>query len=793
MPTLTIDNKSITVPDGTNVLEAAQRLGIVIPHFCYHEALGAVGACRLCAMMFEEGPVKGLQMACMVTAQDGMQISTLHPEAQELRSHVIEWMMLNHPHDCPVCDEGGECQLQDMTIAGGHGRRRYAGKKRTWINQDLGPFVVQEMNRCIQCYRCVRTYQDYCGGDDFGVMGSRNRLFFGRFQPGKLESPFSGNLVDVCPTGVFTDKTFRFKTRYWDIEEAPAVCPHCSLGCTVIPGARYRELQRVRAGVNRQTNGFFICDRSRFGYGYANHRERIRQPNCQGAATSWREALEHLKERLGKVVNEYGPLSVAIVGSPRSSLECQALLREWTREHGYRPPLFEIDNRRDRTARILAAGLGKQARSMAEIADSDCLVMLGSDPLNEAPLLALAIRQAVRNGCHVTCLDPRAVKLPCAASHLPVQPEQLLPAINGLVANRFEEFERQDQLFLEGAAERLGRAERPVLVGGGDLLGPEGTEALLKAARSLNAGLFVTLGGPNSYGGALLSEDGPDSEEMIEAALEGEIKALFCIEADPLTEGPARSARALGQLELLVVCDHMVNRTARSADIFLPTTAPPEAAGTYINNEGRMLPFGGAYAPGLPLRDIGEGGHPPRTFSNITTGGEPRPAWAILATLLQRPLDFDSIHHGLESDPHFAGLGLLSPGGEGRRVTDAGMLPPAAQPEFPHSAPEGSLPLLVVEALFGTEPLSSLSPALEPVIPEAAVQLHPTTAARLGISDGETVSLRTELEHLRLTARTEAEMVPGLLVAYRLRGTPLELLPVGKITPCLLEKGGNDA
>ncbi len=182
MPKLTIDNLEVIVPEGTNVLEAARQLDIVIPHFCYHEALGAVGSCRLCAMMFVDGPVKGLQMACMITAQDGMVISSTDTDAVELREHVIEWAMINHPHDCPVCDEGGECQLQEMTVAGGHGVRRYSGKKCTFTNQDLGPFVQQEMNRCITCYRCVRTYRDYCGGTDYGVFGSRNRIQYGRFQ-----------------------------------------------------------------------------------------------------------------------------------------------------------------------------------------------------------------------------------------------------------------------------------------------------------------------------------------------------------------------------------------------------------------------------------------------------------------------------------------------------------------------------------------------------------------------------------------------------------------------------------
>jgi len=239
MPKLTIDNIEIEVPAGTNVLEAAKQAGIWIPHFCYHPALGSVGACRLCAMKFIEGPVKGLQMSCMLPAQDGMVVSSTDPEALRMRQLVIEWLMINHPHDCPVCDAGGECLLQDYTIAGGHGIRRYKGKKHTFLNQDLGPYVQHEMNRCIECYRCARYYQEFAGGDDLGVMGSATRVYFGRFKEGKLESPFSGNLLDICPTGVYTDKTARFRARNWDYEMAPSVCPWCSLGCNTIPAKNH--------------------------------------------------------------------------------------------------------------------------------------------------------------------------------------------------------------------------------------------------------------------------------------------------------------------------------------------------------------------------------------------------------------------------------------------------------------------------------------------------------------------------------------------------------------------------
>jgi NADH-quinone oxidoreductase subunit G len=242
MPTLTIDNRKIDVPAGTKVIEAAERLGIMIPRFCFHPALGSVGACRVCAVAFKEGPIKGIQMSCMIDAQAGMVVSTTDAEAVDFRRHVIEFLMLNHPHDCPVCDEGGHCLLQDLTVAGGHGLRRYRGLKRTHNNQDLGPLVQHEMNRCIQCYRCSRYYQEFTGYRDLGVTGIGSRVYFGRSAPGVLESPFAGNLIDICPTGVYTDKPSRYVGRRWDFQRQPSVCIHCSLGCNLVASARYRQI-----------------------------------------------------------------------------------------------------------------------------------------------------------------------------------------------------------------------------------------------------------------------------------------------------------------------------------------------------------------------------------------------------------------------------------------------------------------------------------------------------------------------------------------------------------------------
>jgi len=795
MPKLTIDNQEVTVAEGTNVLEAARALDIVIPHFCYHEALGAVGSCRLCAMMFLDGPVKGLQMACMVTAQDGMVVSSTDPDAVELREHVIEWAMTNHPHDCPVCDEGGECQLQEMTVAGGHGLRRFRGKKTTYTNQDLGPFVQQEMNRCITCYRCVRTYRDYCGGTDYGVFGSRNRVFYGRLQEGPLESPFSGNIIDVCPTGVLTSKPFRFKTRLWDLQQAPSICPHCSLGCATVPGGRYREVQRVVAGVNHATNGFFICDRGRFGYDHVNHPERPRQARVDGQATPTAAALVAVRERVARMVAEHGPDSVAFLGSSRASLEANLLLRQWAKATGASSVVFEAHRNRDRAARMLAAHLGPHARSLDDVRQSDLVVLVGADPLAEGPMLAVAIRQAVRNGGQVLVIDPRPVTLPCAMTHSALQPERLPTLLQALAA--------RDLAALAGIPEltdllpALDKAERPILVGGADLLGGEGIEALCAAATTLSnaqrqVGVMALLAGPNSYGGALLAGDGPLFDTLLDAIQEGTIKGLVCLASDPFCESmdPSRAQAALGHLELLVSIDATPTLAAQRAELFLPARAFAEMAGSCVNNEGRMQAFLPAIDPGTPIRVTGHGDHPPREFFAETPGSAPQPDWWLLAGVLDQPADLASLRRVLVAeDPRFAGLEDLTAESTGVRLTATGSAPPPDEQGL-QSAPGGGLSLLAVTAAVGSDWLAHLSAPLAATEAKPSVLLHPGLAETLGLADGDRARLTTHFGHCRVVVRVVSHMVPDLVLVPQLWDTALEGMAPGSRCECRLEKEG---
>jgi len=550
-------------------------------------------------MKFLEGPVKGVQMSCMIPAQDGMVVSTTDTEAVKMRSLVIEWLMLNHPHDCPVCDEGGECQLQDYTVAGGHGIRRYKGKKRTHINQFLGDRIEHEMNRCIQCYRCVRFYQDFAGGDDFGVMGRANLVYFGRKDAGPLESPFSGNLVDICPTGVFTDKTARFRARYWDYDMAPSVCPHCSLGCNTVPAARYRELLKTVARRNDTVNGWFICDKGRFSNSQVNSPERLRYPVVDGEKVGWDEALEDLVRRVEAVTEQYGADSIALVGSPRMSLEGNVLLRRLATRLKAGALCYFIGAEEAEAAMTAVSLLnGPKARSMADVREADCIAVINCDLLEEGPMMALAVRQAWRNGAKIflvgACSSVERKNLPFEFS-----------TVNGIDEVPFAE------------------CKNPVIICG---TASADIAAVRKAAEA-SAGVAYVLNGPNAFGAALLAVES-QSPAFLQTSAGGKIKAVIAFEADLPVELPEG-------VELLAVADWLPTAGGRQSGILLPVTAHVEMEGTFINNEGRAQRFRKVMNPGLPIKGLDPALHPPRVHDKTPPGGDCRPSWQVIATLIE--------------------------------------------------------------------------------------------------------------------------------------------------------------
>jgi NADH-quinone oxidoreductase subunit G len=600
MPKLIIDNIEIEVPKDTKLIEAARQAGIIIPHFCYHEALGSAGACRMCAVKCLEGPVKGIQMSCMIPAQDGMIVSTTDEEAAKMRSLVIEWLMINHPHDCPVCDEGGECLLQDFTVAGGHGIRRYQGKKRTYINQHLGEHIQHEMNRCIQCYRCVRFYQEFAGGKDLGALGRGNLIYFGRKDDGALESPFSGNLVDICPTGVYTDKTARFRARYWDYDMAPSVCSQCSLGCNTIPAARYRELLKTVARRNDAVNGWFICDKGRFANHPVNSPDRPRSPMVDGGVAGWNEAMDVLVTRISELFELHGEGSLALVGSSRMSLEGNVLLARLYESMDAGALCYFTDDAEAETNMTAVALLGpEKTMSMAEIGASDCIVLHSVDLLEEGPMMALAIRQAWRGGAKVF-----------HAGGVSSMGKKGLPF-------EFSEIKSLDEV-------PFGEFRNPVVICG---TVSRDSEAIRSAA-SAPAGLACLLDGPNAFAAALLSH-GRRHISLSRALEDGKIKGIIAFESDLQSVLP-------DGVKLLAVADWRITEAVRKAEIFLPVTSHVEMDGTFVNNEGRAQRFRKVMTAGLPIKGLDPAVHPPRVPRPAPPGGEPRPSWLVIAALIEK-------------------------------------------------------------------------------------------------------------------------------------------------------------
>ncbi len=602
------------------MLQAALDNGLDLPYFCWHPAMGSVGACRLCAVRVykDENDTQGkIQMACMIGARDGVRISINDPGAAEFRRYVIEWLMTNHPHDCPVCDEGGECHLQDMTVMCGQVYRRFRFDKRTYTNQYLGPFVAHEMNRCIQCYRCVRFYRDLAGGRDLHYFGSKNRVYFGRQEDGVLESEFSGNLVEVCPTGVFTDKTrARHYTRKWDLETAPSVCIHCGLGCNTIPGSRYDLMRCVTARFNGDVNGYFLCDRGRYGYEFTNadvagfplrsHSETRDAPSPggegrgEGATSRAREMLREAKGVVG-------------IGSPRASLESNYALRRLVGADSFSDGLSAFEHDGVRTAIEALRNGPARTPSLAEVELADVVVVLGVDPTNEAPMLDFAIRQAMRkapldtarklkipdwdaNAVATALQDakgklyavaPWRVKLAeIAADSAVTPPEGVIDFVNGIIAG-----------FVHGACEitnELLDAHRPLIVTGVSA-GPDVIRAAARLATELcnrdkDCGLFIAMPEANTMGVGLMG--GLALDEVVDRVASGLADTVVVLENDLSRRMSQQQFDLLvSKARNVISLDCIQTETTKAAAAVIPTASYFDSDGTFVNNEGRAQRF----------------------------------------------------------------------------------------------------------------------------------------------------------------------------------------------------------
>jgi NADH-quinone oxidoreductase subunit G len=668
MATIHVDGKDLEVDGADNLLQACLSLGLDIPYFCWHPALGSVGACRQCAVKqyTDENDKRGrLVMSCMTPATDNTWISIEDEEAKVFRASVVEWLMTNHPHDCPVCEEGGHCHLQDMTVMTGHNERRYRFTKRTHQNQELGPFIAHEMNRCIACYRCVRFYKDYAGGTDLGVFGAHDNVYFGRVEDGVLESEFSGNLTEVCPTGVFTDKTHSERyNRKWDMQFAPSICHGCSSGCNISPGERYGELRRIENRYNGSVNHYFLCDRGRFGYGYVNRKDRPRQPLLLES-----QAKLSLDAALDKAADLLRGRNIVGIGSPRASLESNYALRELVGAAHFYSGMEAGELRRVRQVLDILNNSPLPVPSLREVEDHDAVFVLGEDLTQTAARMALALRQSVKGKAEAMAEAMRVQPWLDAAVKNIGQHEMSPLFIASLTATKLDDIAEEcahaapDDLARLGfavahaidasapavtgldpealalaqrIAEALLAGKRPLIVSGTSL----GNDALLQAAANIakalhaqgKAGsLSMIVPEANSLGLAMLG--GESLDDALAALTSGAADAVVVLENDLYTRVAASQVdAALAAAKVVIVADHQRTATSERAQLLLPAASFAEGDGTLVSQEGRAQRFFQVFDPAY------------LDASNLVHEGW-RWLHALRATLLDQPIDWTQLDH----------------------------------------------------------------------------------------------------------------------------------------------------
>ena len=413
--TFTIDGRKMTVPAGTLAIEAAKQLGIEVPSFCYYPGLTLQAACRMCLVEVEKAPK--LQTACTLAVGEGMVVHTDTPQVHAARKNMLEFLLTNHPLDCPVCDKGGECELQDMTFRYGVDHSRFIEEKLHYPEEKWSPLVYYDAPRCILCFRCVRVCDEGMDVKALGVGARGVQSIILPNQPGELACEECGMCIDICPVGALTSGTYRYQTRPWEMTYVANPCVHCSNGCKTTLSVRNNEILRANNRDQSGINGEFLCGKGRFGHDFTNHTERIKQPLIRRSGhlepASWENAFEEIVRRLKQVRDAQGPAAIGVIGSNRTTNEENYLLARFARAT---LGTNNIDHHRTADYAGLAAALGPNAgkamATMAEIYHAGAIFLIGNDPTQQNPLVAWQIRTAVRHhGARLYALNARPIKL----------------------------------------------------------------------------------------------------------------------------------------------------------------------------------------------------------------------------------------------------------------------------------------------------------------------------------------------------------------------------------------------
>ncbi|HWF37235.1 MAG TPA: NADH-quinone oxidoreductase subunit NuoG [Candidatus Acidoferrales bacterium] len=619
-----LDGREITTAPGTLVIEAAKQQGIEVPSFCYYPGLSLQAACRMCLVEVEKMPK--LQTACTLVATEGMVVKTDTPQVHGARKNMIEFLLSNHPLDCPVCDKGGECELQDMTFRYGLDKTRFIEEKLHYPEEKWSPLVYYDAPRCILCFRCVRVCDEGMDVKALGVGARGVQSVILPNNPGELACEECGMCIDICPVGALTSGTYRYQTRPWEMTYVPEPCTHCSNGCKTTLSVRNNEILRANNRDHSGFNGEFLCGKGRFGHEFTSNPERIRQPlvrkNGKLEPVSWEDALEEVARRLKQVHSTHGASAIGVIGSNHTTNEENYLLNRFARAT---LGTNNLDHHRTADYVGLAAALGPNAHksmaTMSDIYNAGAIFLVGNDVTNQNPLVAWQIRTAFRHhGTKLYVVNGRPSKIHRqAAIAVQVAEGAEANAIRWL-ASEHGEFDPQTTQNLTQLKAGLEAATNVVVLFGAGIQGAAIRDLVSVGARFGGQTRFMALGDYSNSRGAAdmgvlpdrlpgyaalsdasererfgkiwgvepLHTPGLTAREMMEAAVSGKLKALYVVGANPLKTFSISAPDRLAGLELLVVHDMFLTETAQRADVVLPAASTYEKDGTMTNTAGEV-------------------------------------------------------------------------------------------------------------------------------------------------------------------------------------------------------------
>jgi NADH-quinone oxidoreductase subunit G len=625
MVEIEIDGKKVEVKEGSMVMDAANQLGTYIPHFCYHKKLSIAANCRMCLVEVEKAP-KPLP-ACATPVTPGMIVRTHSEKAVRAQKDVMQFLLLNHPLDCPICDQGGECQLQDLAVGYGPSASRYHEEKRVVHAKDVGPLIsMKEMSRCIHCTRCVRFGQEIAGVMEFGMLGRGEHSEITSFVGKTVDSELSGNMIDLCPVGALTSKPFRYSARTWELSRRKSVSPHDSLGSNLIVQVKGAKVMRVLPLENEAINECWLSDRDRFSYEGLNSEERLTAPmikqNGQWQTTDWQTALEYVAHGLRNIRHEHGADAIAALATPYSTLEELSLLQKLVRGLGS----DNIDFRLRQTDTIadpkFTPWLGMSVEAFSELKR---VFVIGSFLRKDHPLLSAKLRSAVRRGASLSILHaadddllmPVANKLIAAPGDWVAQLGEVAVAIaqSKNITAPVELANLQPSATAKQiAASLLSGEPRAIFLGNAASQHPQATQlhALAQWIATHTDASFGYLTEAANTVGAYLANARPSGTNNVQSLIAQARKAYLLLHTEPELDcaDPRTAHAAVNQAEMVVVMSPFKHAMA-FADVLLPVSPFTETSGTFVSAEGRAQSFNGSVKP----------------------LGETRPAWKVLRVL----------------------------------------------------------------------------------------------------------------------------------------------------------------